>query len=143
MGFTCDHHIRTRHLSKLTMEQGLLQFILYIWNMIMFPCTMHLYGIHQRVQFVMMPSSLHPTLMMQLEMKFNGPQHRNRLCWAQIWRNSKVALHSLMACSSRFTKLGMMGPTRFGSMGERRFTQSTTPWLLIIEVYSFTWTLGI
>jgi hypothetical protein len=28
-------------------------------------------------------------------------------------------------------------------MGERRFTQSTTPWLLIIEVYSFTWTLGI
>ncbi len=49
----------------------------------MFPCTMHLYGIHQRVQFVMMPSSLHHALMMQLEMRFNGPQHRSRLCWAQ------------------------------------------------------------
>jgi hypothetical protein len=24
-----------------------------------------------------------------------------------------------MACSSRFTNLGLMGPTRFGSMGEK------------------------
>jgi len=28
-----------------------------------------------------------------------------------------------MASSSRFANLGMMGPTRFGSMDERRFTQ--------------------
>jgi hypothetical protein len=61
--------------------------------------------------------------MMQLEMKFNGPQHKSKLCLAIIWQNSKIALGSLMACSSRFTNLGMMGPIRFGSMGEKRFTQ--------------------
>jgi len=79
---------------------------------------MHLYGIGQRMQFLM-----HLVLMMQLEMKFNGPQHRSRLCWVKIWWNSKVALGSLMACLSRFANLGMMGPTRYGSMSERRFTQ--------------------
>jgi hypothetical protein len=71
----------------------------------------------------MMPSSLHLALMMQLEMIFDGPQHRIRLCWARIWQNSRVALGSLMACSSRFENLGMMGPIWFGSMGERRFIQ--------------------
>jgi hypothetical protein len=84
---------------------------------------MHLYRIGQRVQFVMMSSSLHFTLMMQLEIRFDGPQDRSELCSAQIWHNSKVALGSLMAHSSRFTNLGMMGPTRFGSMGKRKFTQ--------------------
>ncbi len=33
---------------------------------------MHLYGIGQRVQFVIMLSSLHIALMMQLEMRLNG-----------------------------------------------------------------------
>jgi len=35
----------------------------------------------------------------------------------------RVALGSLMACSSKFTNLGMMGPRRFGSMGKIRFIQ--------------------
>ncbi len=86
----------------------------------MFSCMMHSYGIGQRMQFVMMPSSLLLTLMMQLEMKFDGPQHKNGLCWAQTYWNSRVALGSLMAHSSRFTNLGMMEPTSFGSMGVRR-----------------------
>jgi hypothetical protein len=46
----------------------------------MFPCMMHLYKIGQGMQFVMMSSSLHLTLMMQLEMRFDGPQHRSNLC---------------------------------------------------------------
>jgi hypothetical protein len=50
------------------------------------------------------------TLMMQLNMRFDGPQHKNGLCWAQTYWNSTVALGSLMACSSRFTNLGMMEP---------------------------------
>jgi len=74
----------------------------------------HLYGIGQRMQFVMMSSSLHLALMMQLEMRFNGPQHTSELCWAQIWQNFKVAMGSLMVGSPRFANLGMMGPIKFG-----------------------------
>jgi hypothetical protein len=84
---------------------------------------MHSYGIGQKMQFVMMPSSLHLTLMMQLEMKFDGPQRKSRLCWAQTYWNSRVALGPLMACSSRFANLGMMEPTKFGSMGVKISTQ--------------------
>jgi hypothetical protein len=41
---------------------------------------MHLYKIGERVEFVMMTFSLHLALMMQLEMRFNGPQHKSELC---------------------------------------------------------------
>jgi len=58
-------------------------------------------------------------------------------CFGQIWQNSRVTLGLLMACSSRFAGLGMMGTTRFGSMSKKRFTHRTTSWLLIIEVCSF------
>jgi hypothetical protein len=69
---------------------------------------MHLYGIGQRVKFVMIPFSLHLALMMQLEMRL---VEERVMLGAQIWWNSKVALGSLMAHSSTFKNLRMMEPT--------------------------------
>jgi hypothetical protein len=86
------------------------------WNMIMFTCMMFLYGIDQKVQFVMTPFSLHLVSMMQLGMRFDNPFHRGNLCWASPCLS--LALGWLMAHSSRSTTLG--------SMGTRRSTQYTT-----------------
>jgi hypothetical protein len=80
------------------------------------------YGIGRKMQFVIMPFSLHFASMMHL-------------AWDLL---AHFTIETCVTHSSMFTNLKTMLHTKLGSMGARKSTQWITLWLLIIKVYSST-----
>jgi hypothetical protein len=127
LGFTNDHHIQISHPSKLTPEQCLLLFILYMKH---YHVSMYDAFVWKWSKNVICDDAIFITSCINdvigNEIWWPTTQEQVVLGTWTYW-NFKVTLGSLMAHSSRFANLGMMGPTRFGSMGTKRFTQ----WIIV------------